>query len=967
MRNLKKFLAVILTVVLLTSMTIPTLAAVVNTEEALKLQAIGLMAGGPADLKLDEGLNRIQGLTFAIRAAGKEAEALSMSDSEVQSILAYVVDKDKIPNWANGYAHKYVAYAVKNKYTLGTDSSILPKVKFGPNDSISGTSFMVFLMKSGMGYGEVNTANVVGEAIDANIVTASQAINYGTKPELIRDDAAGILYTATMSGINSDGRKLIDTLVQSGFVKKQNALDAGFIKEEVEIITMTAKPLGARKIEVFFSQAIDTSKATIDITRDYLKPSVKAITYSNDNKTATIEFNSDLTDGNYLVTVTGVNSTVLTATVSMAPSKLTTIKFASDVAVKRGNDVTVRVIAEDQYGDDVTSRLYNSTIIASPAGSGTSIANGVITVKGTSTDTFKVDSYVVITIVDITSGKSESKNFKVAASASVSNISFGDITSDDEDYKNSTIDVTAMTTNAHKYYLPVKLTDQNGNVIGAEDIGNVQIYSTNPQVVKLDDVPIVNHKDKGTVIKFKDTGLDINGNALIVVFVPTTGATATKTIEVLSDPKIDKVILSAPTGTIKQGTPVKLPISVVDLYNNAVALKDIEFSGSGSTLILNKSTVLNANGATFNIEKDYATGATNIMITPTASNIVITVTTATSNFNHLNLTALEASIPKAIYGIKSDFASMLTNDSGLSTKIEGKVIFTDQYGDQMPAPAYKAVRSNYSSYYYVISKKTGLGSTVFDASTGTIYATKTPGTDTYVIELLDQNSKVIDTEDINIRVINPSDITSFGIDELDSFYTDIAGIATHRQTVTIHGLYDSKRVVINQNMIVNISASNGLTGFDSNTRIYTPVNINTNGQDKTAILTVYVNNGARLIPITKEVVFSDAMPQAKEVMVKYDGVTVNTDSIIIPYNDLNNRSLLNLTGDNSKLSISAKDQYGVERSITSYNFVVTGNNTSGIVSSVGYATGFTAADRGKSLDVNVFIDNLYKVLKITIE
>jgi len=965
MRNLRKFMAVILTVVLLASMTVPALAAVKNTEEALKLQAIGLMAGGPADLKLDEPLNRIQGLTFAIRAAGKEAEALAMTDSEVEAVLAYVVDRDKIPNWANGYAQRYVAYAVKNKYTLGTDSTILPKVRFGPMDPISGTSFMVFLMKSGMGYSDVTTANVLNDAIDASIVTASQAIEYGRKPELIRDDAAGILYTAAMSGVNADGKKLIDSLIKSGFVKKQNAIDAGFIKDEE--ITMTARALDVRTFELQFSNTVDSSKVNINVVMGDKKPAINAIVYSNENKTATIEFNKNLDDGNYVITVTGISDKALTATVGISPSKITSIKFAGEVAIKKGNDITVKVKAEDQYGQDVTSKLNESFVYAAPQGNGVSLSNGVITVKGTDSNTFKIGSTVRITVVNLASEVSESKDFEVAASAQIESISFGEITSDDEDYKDKSIDVTAMTTNAHKYFLPVTMKDRSGNVLSADEIGNVQIYSANPQVVKLDDTAIVDHKDFGTVIKFKDTGYKIDGNAIIVISVPTTGVTATKTIEVVPEPKIDKVTLSAPTGTIKQGSPVVLPVSVVDNFSKTIPLKDIDFSGSGSTLLMNKSTALTAIGGTLSIDRDYATGDTNIMVTPTATNVVITVTTATSKFDHISLTALDASVPKAIEGVESDFASILTNDSSLSTKLEGKVVFKDQYGDKMPAPAYKAVKSNYSSYYYVITKKTGIGSTVFDPSTGTIYSTTTPGTDTYVIELLDQSSKVIDSKEIDIKVIKPSEITSFGVDDLDLFYTDASGISTHRQTITIHGLYDSKRAVINQNMIVNISASNGLTGFDSKTRIYTPVNINTNGEEKAATLTVYINNGDRIIPITKDVVFSDAVPQAKEIIVRYDGAIINTDTVTVPYSELVNKSLLGLSSDSSKLSISAKDQYGVERSITSYNFVVTGNTASGTVSSVGYATGFKAADRGKTFDINIFIDNLYKVLKIVIE
>ena len=97
MRNLKKVLAVILTVAMLASLMVPAFAAVSNLEEAKKLQAIGLFAGGEADLKLDEDVTRIQGLTFAIRAAGKEDEALAMTDEEVAAELAKFNDAADIP------------------------------------------------------------------------------------------------------------------------------------------------------------------------------------------------------------------------------------------------------------------------------------------------------------------------------------------------------------------------------------------------------------------------------------------------------------------------------------------------------------------------------------------------------------------------------------------------------------------------------------------------------------------------------------------------------------------------------------------------------------------------------------------------------------------------------------------------------------------------------------------------------
>ena len=105
MRNLKRVFAVIITVAMLASLMVPALASVSYLEEAKKLQTIGLFAGTEADLKLDEDVTRIQGLTFAIRAAGKEDEALAMTDEEVEELLAKFNDADDIPFW-NGNGPK---------------------------------------------------------------------------------------------------------------------------------------------------------------------------------------------------------------------------------------------------------------------------------------------------------------------------------------------------------------------------------------------------------------------------------------------------------------------------------------------------------------------------------------------------------------------------------------------------------------------------------------------------------------------------------------------------------------------------------------------------------------------------------------------------------------------------------------------------------------------------------------------
>lgn len=968
MKKAKKLSAIILTIALLVSSVIPVFANnIENTEKGLKLQAIGLMAGGVNDLKLDEDLNRLQGLIFAIRAAGKEAEALSMSDSEVNSILANVVDRNSIPVWTNNNAHRYVAYAVKYQYTLGTDSSILPKVKFGPMDPISGTSFLVFLMKSGMGYADVTTTNVIDKAIEAKILTYSEAVKYGSKQKLIRDDAAGILYGAAMNGINANGKKLIEALIESGFVVKQNAINAGFIKEEVKTISL--KAVGARKLQVSFSEAVDSSKITIQVKRGTVTPYVKSVTYAEDKKSAILEFSTDMAEGEYTVTVSGLGSTSLTASTIVTVPKLTVIKFQSDVAIKKGNDITVRVTAENQYGEDMTSRLNNATVVVSPQGLGATIQNGLITVRGASSDYYKENSKVVITVIDSTGSVNASASLTVSASAGIESITFGELTTDDDSLKGKDINVEAMSKNASKYYLPMTVRDQYGNILKAEELSSLTIINSDPSVIQLADTKIVNDNRYGTVLKFKNTVNGKAGNSTITVVGVKSGGsevvTVSKTITILDNPKIDQVYLSTPSGTIKQNTAIVLPVTVVDIYQRQIELKDISFGTYGTYLTMNGDTVLTAYGGTLRVDKNLSTGETNIVLTPTAAYVVLSVTTATYKTNTLNLTALEAPVATSIAGMQSDFVSMLVGGSSLSTPLKGKVKFLDQYGEEIAAPQYKDAKTNGSTPYYTISKANP-SSTITSISSGVISAGSTPGTDVYIVELLDKNSNLLDSIEVTITVVSMESINSFVIGDLDKFYTGTgAGSGKYNQQIKVYGVISGQKVEIGDGSILYVSATNGLgAGINSSTGLYTGTLINTDGKDQTSEITVLLANGQT---VKKTVAFSSAAPVAQSLVVKYKGTIVTSSEIQLPRPVIEGRSLVGNGSTTEGLVFEAKDQYGKYAESASFNFIVTNKGTSGNVSTTGFASGFLTSDSGKSLQLYVFVGDLSRTIKIIIE
>jgi len=263
MRNLKKLLAVIMAVAMLASIMVPALAADYD-DDAQKLYNLGLFKGSSADSyqpDLDGTLTREQGLTLMIRAMGMEDEVEAMSEAEINEQLAKVVDVDEIADWAR----PYVAYAVKNNLTAGIDKNILPNIKFGAKLPLTGKEFITFMLKA-MGYPEVAWEEVLTKAAEVGMLTAGEAVNFGSIDVLTRDGAVGIMAKA-MGGTTAAGITLAQALVEAGVVTEEDMVEAGYMDPivtptpEPEELTAEAYADNLIQAYVVFSQEVDKDSA----------------------------------------------------------------------------------------------------------------------------------------------------------------------------------------------------------------------------------------------------------------------------------------------------------------------------------------------------------------------------------------------------------------------------------------------------------------------------------------------------------------------------------------------------------------------------------------------------------------------------------------------------------------------------------------------------------------------------------
>jgi hypothetical protein len=269
MKNLKKLFAVIITVAMLASLMVPALAAegFQYEDDARKLYGLNLFKGiseteyVPA---LEDNLIRETGLALMIRAAGKEAEVLAMTEAEVATQLAKVVDANEIADWAK----PYVAYAVKNGLTDGIDASILPLVKFAPKLDLSGKEFINFMLKA-MGYPatEVAWEEVLTKAAEIGMLSPGEAVSFGERSVINRDIAVGILAGA-MTGITSSGITLAQKLVEDGVVSAEAMAEAGYFaptatptEAPVELGVESVEALNLKQIQIVYNKPVDEDSA----------------------------------------------------------------------------------------------------------------------------------------------------------------------------------------------------------------------------------------------------------------------------------------------------------------------------------------------------------------------------------------------------------------------------------------------------------------------------------------------------------------------------------------------------------------------------------------------------------------------------------------------------------------------------------------------------------------------------------
>lgn len=215
--------AIIAACLLLMTLTIPAFAATSGSsslEKAIDLKILGLFNGTDNGFDLERAPTRIEGAAMLLRLLGKEQEAINLNFSHPFT---------DVPSWANSL----IGYMYRYGLTTGTGAAT-----FGSTEQLTARQYVTFVLRA-LGYDDKNNdfkyENALDKAIQAGLLSTSEANLLKTGSTILRDDLAGISYNALKTKLKASSSTLLDKLaVQDKAVSKVTAAALGLYTSDLQ-------------------------------------------------------------------------------------------------------------------------------------------------------------------------------------------------------------------------------------------------------------------------------------------------------------------------------------------------------------------------------------------------------------------------------------------------------------------------------------------------------------------------------------------------------------------------------------------------------------------------------------------------------------------------------------------------------------------------------------------------------------
>jgi hypothetical protein len=698
------------------------------------------------------------------------------------------------------------------------------------------------------------------------------------------DNKTGYVDQKMIMEAYTDAQRKEEVFTLDTFTEKAVAIDMTTVKrvvvggevvdQDAAIKVATVKAVAANKLEVTFSTAVDTTKATFAVNKGAFVNNVSKTTWNDAKTVATLEMASNLTKGEYVVTVSGLELTGTNnvAKVTVDTQKSSALELTSNKLVLASEVVSGNLIADnkavsvgykisDQYGIDVTKAKKSSITWNASQGTVDSSVAGVLKLTGT----FAKDNVVVVTGIGTgdSAGIVLSQTLTVGDMGVVTDVVFGDVKSTD------TKVTTVYTNNLPKFYIPVAMKDQYGNPIQNKVIAETDTIKLLGNI----GATFNNDADGNLILELAPASNQQAGAATITLVGKHSAKQIGTTLQVNAIASVSEFSMEFPS-TIVAGdaTPVVIPFTAVDQYGNAVTDK-----ATLQAMIANVSvagiTGLGSND--FNFVTDYKTSKTALQLNvkdAKEGKVYLTLIVG-KNVYTPSFEMLEKADAVLVAGT-TKFTTNIVKDAAAVTLKASNIKLNDQYGRTFDwanlGADYKVVLSSSSDAVLV-------GTELVNKDASVVVTPAKIGTSKITAVLQHDTGKIVDGKEVweavdgstytfNINVVEAKAVKTYTVAEIGTLFA-APGKSDYNGTVKVTGvLADGSAVTINKTVIRSVISTNENILVDAGTlAVSAKAGMAITDKDISGKVLVTIDDGNTTTLLEKDVIISGVAPVATTV------------------------------------------------------------------------------------------------------
>jgi hypothetical protein len=902
MRNLKRFLAVLVVVAVMATSMIPAFAADAELSPIEVVTGLGIVEGagnGVDDEYLAADTTKIQAAVILLKALGLYEEAINFDGEE------NFADADEV-TWAAG--RRILAYLKANP-ELGWVGN--PDGTFDAYAVIEPAQLYKVMLEL-LGY-EQNVDFKWSEVLE-KAVEFGMAGEYVDGEGVTNEDMIGIiyeaLYTPVKGGTEEDVLLVYLAEINEAIKEKAIELDLIVVEEEPEELTATLAATGAKKLTVTFNQPIDTTKASFVVKKGSVTANVSKVVPAEDKKSVTLELVTKLTEGDYTVTISGLGDP-LTVTTKVENERVAKIEFVTDKAVLDAvysTIVTTTYKVYNQYDEDVTSA--NTLTFTAGKGSPTVPQSGTLQLEATSS--FTVDEKVAVSALHASSNTFATTILTVVPKAQVADVTI-------EQLYNADGKVPTAGDTGSDYKLIISAKDQYGNDVPYNKIkDDVIVTVSNTSVANIAggaDNPIISTTSIDGTAKpsIALAGTLAEGTSIIRIIPKATGRSAEFSVVVKAASTVDVLSLSAPEIAVA-GELVKIPFTAVDQFGSEMT--------KASDLTSGMRSALTAGGYPIEFKQDYVKNEAylelDLRTATSAQTVFITGVTGTGKIVSFQVSVVDPAKPVVINNTKDLVVNVAVG--GKITLSENNLVAKDQYGRDI-TPAFGTSNGQYK---YVVStsdsSKVSLTGTEITADDGSVELNGlAKGTSTITVEIHKNDNgawKEVENSAISfdVKVVEKADIASYELADLGKTYenTDYGAAGRYEVGLTVNGIMADGSKVAVPTSYYSVIINDAFVGYNSTTSKVYSATRNDWGDATTKDIPVIVSvrTASGPVVLSKNITICKEAPALASIELTSGSFTTKeADNVIsAAYSDINAAKLTGLVVD----AVKAVDQYGKE-------------------------------------------------------